>query len=222
MKISTDVIREHEGAVAIWGNRAPGSLLQNPPATVENGRNNKVPVGELLAALSAGKEFCFDLILRIQIGGDREEMQLATVSANGASMPMFSIDNRAGELRKEIGVSLDPSLSWRGSQEPSKTSANLARFGEVEVDFRRMELRRSGKRVEATAQEFKTLQYFVSRPETVISREELLNQVWGYENYPTTRTVDNRIMKLRRKLERKPSQPIHFLTVHGAGYKFVP
>ena len=73
-----------------------------------------------------------------------------------------------------------------------------------------------------SAPEFKTLQYFVCRPEVVISRDELLNEVWEYQNYPSTRKVDNRILKLRQKLERLPSQPIHFLTVHGVGYKFIP
>ena len=58
--------------------------------------------------------------------------------------------------------------------------------------------------------------------ERVISREELLTKVWGYQNYPTTRTVDNHILKLRQKLEREPSSPVHFLTVHSAGYKFAP
>ena len=87
MKISTDVIREREGAVAIWGNRVPGSVLKNAPAALENARHNKVPVGELISAISAGKEFCFDLILRIQIDGDMTEMQLPSLSASGALVP---------------------------------------------------------------------------------------------------------------------------------------
>jgi DNA-binding response OmpR family regulator len=56
----------------------------------------------------------------------------------------------------------------------------------------------------------------------VISRDELLNEVWGYDNYPSTRTVDNHILKLRKKLEREPADPVHFHTVHSAGYKFMP
>jgi DNA-binding response OmpR family regulator len=64
-------------------------------------------------------------------------------------------------------------------------------------------------------------EYLIQNARRVISRAELLNEVWGYENYPSTRTVDNRILKLRQKLERDPSRPAHFRTVHGAGYKFL-
>ena len=62
---------------------------------------------------------------------------------------------------------------------------------------------------------------FLNNPERVISRTELLNEVWGYNNYPTTRTVDTHILRLRQKLERDPTDPVHFRTVHGTGYKFV-
>jgi len=76
--------------------------------------------------------------------------------------------------------------------------------------------------VALTSQEFKMLKFMVQNPERVISREELLNEVWGYQNYPTTRTVDNHLLKLRQKLEKDPANPVHFRTVHGAGYRFVP
>jgi len=95
-------------------------------------------------------------------------------------------------------------------------------FADVVVDFAKMELKRDGRAVTLTPQEFKVLKYFAQNPERVISRDELLNEVWGYNSYPTTRTVDNHILKLRQKLEKEPMNPIHFRTVHGAGYKFVP
>ena len=95
-------------------------------------------------------------------------------------------------------------------------------FDDIAVDFSRMVLTRAGKTVALTAHEFKLLKFFVNNPEQVTSRDDLLNQVWGYDNYPSTRTVDNYILKLRQKLEKDPASPIHILTVHGAGYKFVP
>jgi DNA-binding response OmpR family regulator len=95
-------------------------------------------------------------------------------------------------------------------------------FDGISVDFAKMELSRDGRSLALTAHEFKILKFFVQNAERVISREELLNEVWGYENYPTTRTVDNQILKLRQKLEKDPVSPLHFRTVHGAGYKFVP
>jgi DNA-binding response OmpR family regulator len=95
-------------------------------------------------------------------------------------------------------------------------------FGDCEVDFAKMSARRSGKPVILTAHEFKLLKYFVENAERVLSREELLNEVWGYKSYPTTRTVDNQILKLRQKLEPDASDPHHLQTIYGAGYRFVP
>jgi DNA-binding response OmpR family regulator len=95
-------------------------------------------------------------------------------------------------------------------------------FGDVAVNFAKMELTRADRPVPMTTQEFKLLKYFVQSPGRVFSRSELLNEVWGYQNYPSTRTVDNHIWKLRLKLEDDPGNPLYFLTVHGTGYKFVP
>jgi DNA-binding response OmpR family regulator len=95
------------------------------------------------------------------------------------------------------------------------------KFGAISVDFAKMELVRNGQLVTLTAHEFRLLQFFTRHSGRVISREELLNEVWGYQDYPSTRTVDNQIWKLRLKLEDDPGRPAHFHTVHGAGYKFV-
>jgi DNA-binding response OmpR family regulator len=95
-------------------------------------------------------------------------------------------------------------------------------FGDIVVDFAKMEVTRDGVPVMLTPHEFKTLRYFTQNPERVLSRDELLNQVWGYECYPSTRTVDNHILRLRQKLERDPVNPLHFRTIHKVGYKFVP
>lgn len=94
-------------------------------------------------------------------------------------------------------------------------------FGGVHVDFSKMQVERGGKRIVLTAHEFKLLRFFLENPERVLSREELLNDVWGYNFFPSTRTVDNQLLKLRQKLEADPAKPVHFLTVHGVGYKFV-
>jgi DNA-binding response OmpR family regulator len=94
-------------------------------------------------------------------------------------------------------------------------------FGDVKVDFTKMELSREGNSVQLTSQEFKVLKFMIQNAERVLSREELLNHVWGYRNYPSTRTVDNHILRLRQKLEKDPANPLHFRTVHSSGYKFV-
>ncbi len=110
-----------------------------------------------------------------------------------------------------------------GDQTPkgSDEKATVA-FGNVAVDFLRMEAFRKKERVALTTLQFKTLRYLTRHARRVISRDELLNEVWGYEHYPTTRTVDNIILKLRQKLERNPSRPVHFRTIRGTGYKFSP
>jgi len=103
----------------------------------------------------------------------------------------------------------------------SKPSGIFA-FSDVTVDTSRMEVMRRGSLIPMTSMEFKLLQFFIRNPLRVISREDLLNAVWGYESYPTTRTVDSHILKLRKKLEIDPARPQLFRTVHGFGYKFAP
>src|SRR6202022_3671570 len=100
-------------------------------------------------------------------------------------------------------------------------TGDVVAFDAISADFTKMEVIRDGQIVVLTAQEFKTLKFMVQNAERVISRDELLNEVWGYQNYPSTRTVDNHILKLRQKLEKDPGNPVHFRTVHGMGYKFV-
>ncbi|MGA7110582.1 MAG: response regulator transcription factor [Terracidiphilus sp.] len=96
------------------------------------------------------------------------------------------------------------------------------RFADCEIDFKRMSAWRGGVPVVLTAHEFKLLKFFTDNAEHVLTREVLLNEVWGYNFYPTTRTVDNQILKLRQKLEPDPANPRHLLTIYGAGYRFVP
>lgn len=94
-------------------------------------------------------------------------------------------------------------------------------FGDVEVDLHRRRVVRSGKPLDISSKEFELLQYFICHSGETLSRDRLLEDVWGYENYPTTRTVDTHLVRLRQKLEPDPEQPQYFLTVHGTGYRFV-
>jgi len=101
-------------------------------------------------------------------------------------------------------------------------NADVYVFADVKVNFFKTEITRGGEKITVTPKEFKTLEFLTKNAQRVISREELLNEVWGYQHYPCTRTVDNHILKLRQKLEGDPSHPLHFLTVHRRGYKFLP
>jgi DNA-binding response OmpR family regulator len=101
-------------------------------------------------------------------------------------------------------------------------AATIFRFADCEIDFKSMSARCRGVPVVLTAHEFKLLKFFTDNLDRVLTREILLTEVWGYYSYPTTRTVDNQILKLRQKLEPDPANPKHLLTIYGAGYKFVP
>lgn len=118
------------------------------------------------------------------------------------------------ELLKRVSTEMGGSHSTRPDE--------IAYFGQVRINLLSMEVARANRLVKLTAMEFKVLRFFLFNRNRVISRDELLNEVWGYENYPCTRTVDNHVLKLRQKLERDPSQPVHFRTAHGMGYRFVP
>ena len=95
------------------------------------------------------------------------------------------------------------------------------RFGEIDVDFRKAEVTRAGAQVTVSAKEFQLLRYLIRQRGATLSRDELLNEVWGYDAMPTTRTVDVHVAWLRRKIEPNPRRPQYILTVHGLGYKFV-
>ena len=94
-------------------------------------------------------------------------------------------------------------------------------FGDVEVNLRSCQVSRRGKPLEFSSKEFELLKYFLSHSGEAITRDRLLEEVWGYDRFPTTRTVDAHIVRLRQKIEPKPEEPHFILTVHGVGYKFV-
>jgi DNA-binding response OmpR family regulator len=104
----------------------------------------------------------------------------------------------------------------------SSLSQSLYVFDNVIVDFVRLEVVRGRMQIPLTRKEFRTLEFLIKNPRRAISRDELLDKVWGYKSYPCTRTVDNHILRLRQKVENDPANPKHLLTVHGLGYRFKP
>ena len=138
-----------------------------------------------------------------------DKVLLLELGADDYVTKPFSPRELLARVRAALRRTLRPQITERFS------------FGDVSIDFTKMEIVREGRTIALTAQEFKTLKFMVQNAERVITRDELLNEVWGYHNYPSTRTVDNHILKLRQKLEKDPANPVHFRTVHGVGYKFV-
>jgi DNA-binding response OmpR family regulator len=98
----------------------------------------------------------------------------------------------------------------------------VAHFGDTEIDFERRLVLRRGEELKLTPAEYNLLCFFLHHPDRPLTRDMILNSVWGYEFFPNTRTVDAHVVKLRQKLEPDPNTPHHFLTVHGVGYRFVP
>jgi DNA-binding response OmpR family regulator len=165
------------------------------------------------------------------------------VRAEGIATPILMLTARGEEGDRVVGLDLGAddyvtkpfsvrellarvrALLRRG--QPPSTLLDELNVDDVTIDFRRYEARKAGRapndaRLDMTRREFQILRALASRAGDVVTREELLNQVWGLEVFPTTRTVDNHIAGLRAKLERDPAQPRHLLTVRGVGYKWVP
>jgi len=111
-------------------------------------------------------------------------------------------------------------LLRRAQRRSGKALIDELKFDDVEVDFRKCEARKAGRLVEMTRKELGLLRLLASYEGEVLTRDELLDQVWGYESCPTSRTVDNHVAQLRAKLEMVPAEPRHLLTVHGTGYRW--
>jgi DNA-binding response OmpR family regulator len=138
-------------------------------------------------------------------------------------------DSQMAEARVEEGAEDEHKLGIAASASPTRGvptpvlgSERRISFGDVIVDFSRMELMRGGEVTALTKKQFQMLKFLWRNPERVISRQELLEEIWGYNNYASTRIIDNVILQLRQIVEPNPAEPVHLRTVHGMGYKFVP
>jgi two-component system alkaline phosphatase synthesis response regulator PhoP len=156
---------------------------------------------------------------------------------NGINTPVLMLTGKKDEIDKIIGLEIGAddyvTKPFSLREVVARVKALLRRpqelrpeieeysFSDVYFNFRKQEAKKGSNPVDFSVMEYKVIKYFVQREGEVIDRNKLLDEVWGYENYPSTRTVDNFIMNLRKKIEDDPSNPKHLLTVHRAGYKFV-
>jgi DNA-binding response OmpR family regulator len=156
---------------------------------------------------------------------------------DGIGTPILMLTSKNQEMDKVLGLELGAddyvtkpfsireliarihALLRRNS--PIKKEIKEYAFGDVEIDFKKQEALKSKKPLKLSTREFEILKYFVQREGEVVTREMLLNEIWGYEIFPTTRTIDNFILSLRKKIEDNHSSPKHLLTIHTSGYKFV-
>ncbi|MGB2869297.1 MAG: response regulator transcription factor [Bacteroidota bacterium] len=156
---------------------------------------------------------------------------------DGVQIPIVMLTGKGEEMDKVLGLELGAddyvtkpfsirelvasikALLRRQSDLPK--GIDETSFEDVYVDFKKQEARKGSATLDMSAKEFELLKYFVEREGEVVKRSQLLDDVWGYETQPTTRTVDNYILSLRKKIETNPSKPKHLVTVHTAGYKFL-
>ncbi len=156
---------------------------------------------------------------------------------NGSHTPIIMLTARGQEIDKIVGLKLGAddyvTKPFSFMELLARVEAVLRRvnrvsagdeyeFGDVRLDFRTYQATKTGAALELTPREFRILRYFIDHVDEVVSREALLNHVWGYDSSAFTRTVDTHMARLRQKIEAIPSEPRHFITVHRVGYKFVP
>jgi DNA-binding response OmpR family regulator len=155
---------------------------------------------------------------------------------SGVSTPLILLTARSSEVDKVLGLDLgaDDYLAKpfgmleliarvKALLRRIQRTANVdqVEFSNVVIDFKAYKAHRNDDPIDLSAREYRLLRYLISKKGSVVTRDELLDEVWGYNSYPTTRTVDNHIARLRQKIENDVDEPRHILTVHGVGYKFV-
>jgi DNA-binding response OmpR family regulator len=191
------------------------------------------------AALAAVLREAPDLVvLDVMLPGQSGIDVCRELRARGIDVPVIMVTARSTEVDRVVGLEIgadDYVVKPFGLQEllarvrarlrrdAARTGRNVStyQFGGIKADFDRHDVSRDGTRVELTPKELHVLQLLVKYRGQVISREQMLHDVWGYDTAPTTRTVDTHILKLRQKLEDDPANPRWILSVYGEGYKFV-
>lgn len=180
----------------------------------------------------------FDLIILDLILPDQNGIDVCKdLRKEGVNTPILMLTSRKEEMDKVLGLELGAddyvTKPFSVKELIARIRALLRRkpdivseideysFGDVQLYFKKLEAFKGSNPLELSAFEFKVLKYLIQHEGEVIERDKILDDVWGYENYPSTRTVDNFILSLRKKIEDDHSNPKHLLTIHGAGYKFM-
>lgn len=179
------------------------------------------------------------IILDIMLPGMNGLDICRNLRAEGYAIPIIILTSKNEEIDKVLGLELGAddyltkpfsirelvarvkALLRRVPAVSESPKADIIEFADIRIDLKKMEALKSGHPLELSVREFQILKYFAEHEGEVVQRDNLLDNVWGYDNYPTTRTVDNYILSLRKSLEDDPSHPEHIITVHTLGYKFI-
>jgi len=157
---------------------------------------------------------------------------------NKMDIPIVMLTAKGDEIDKVIGLEIgaDDYISkpfsirellarvkahLRREHRGGESVAGVIQLESLKIDFGQFKIIRKDKEIGLTSLEVDVLRYLIGHDGKVVSRDDLLDKIWGYEKYPTTRTIDNHILKLRKKIENDPNHPRHILTVYGGGYRFV-
>lgn len=189
------------------------------------------------SALSLANEKQFDLLVLDVMLPKMSGLDVCKqLRSSGSTVPIIMLTARGQEIDKVIGLKTGAddyvtkpfsfmellarveAILRRAGARPE--SADRFSFGGVTIDFKRNEATRDGARIELSPREFRLMRYFIDHRHEVVTRDQLLDSVWGYDSFPLTRTVDTHIAKLRQKIEDNPADPRWIITVHRVGYKF--
>ena len=188
-------------------------------------------------ALKKAEEIKPDLMLLDIMLPSRDGMEVCREIRKKYDFPIIMLTAKDSEIDKVLGLELGAddyvtkpfsirellarvkALIRRSTYEPGDIEE--VAFANLKIDFKKQEMLRGENPVRLSATEYRILHYFIDHEGEVISRDKFLDEVWGYDSYPTTRTVDNYILSLRKKIEDDPANPKHLLTIHKVGYKFV-
>lgn len=181
----------------------------------------------------------FDLIiLDLMLPGKNGQEICRELRWQGDKTPIIMLTSKKEESDKVLGLELGADdyvtkpfsvrelqarikALLRRSAPEDKIDQDSFSFGSVHIDFKRQEATKNGLTIKLSVKEFEILRFFIDHEQEVVQRDLLLNEVWGYDIFPTTRTVDTFILNLRKKIEDDPAHPRHLITIHGAGYKFL-
>ena len=180
----------------------------------------------------------FDLIILDLILPGKDGIEICKdLRSDGVKTPIIMVTSRKEEIDKILGLEIGAddyvtkpfslrellarikALIRRSTYEPGDIEE--VDFADMKINFTKQEMFKGTNPIKLSATEYRILHYFIDHESEVISRDKFLDEVWGYDTFPTTRTVDNYILSLRKKIEDDPANPKHLLTVHKVGYKFV-
>lgn len=230
MKYNILMVEDEEGLIITLGDR-----LRSEGYNLDVEKDGES--GYQTAILKSYDVILLDIMLPRKGGYDI----LRDLRQHGVSCPVIMLSAKSQTIDKVLGLKLgaddyvtkpfdttellariEAALRRSQMNGASRSTAENVRFGEFELNTRTAELRKGDMLIDTSAREYHLLRYFLDHPDEVVSRDTLLNEVWGYDAMPNTRTVDVHIAWLRQKIEDVPRHPRHLLTVHGLGYRFVP